>query len=66
MSYEPPVVRAAAPLPVLVYRELLELPALSGETIATIREVLAQQARTEQVRRLLSAPPRVVTQSLLV
>ncbi len=65
MAYEPPAVRSAAPLPVLVYRELLELPALSAETISTIRDILAQQARTEQVRvvacgvRLLAASPRL-------
>lgn len=48
-GYEPPAVRQPPSLPVLLYREFLELPELRPDTIATIREVLAQQARTEQV-----------------
>ena len=56
-AYEPLAVRTPPPLPVLLYRELLELPALGAETIGRIREVLAQQARTEQVRPGLQRPP---------
>ncbi len=56
-GYEPPAVRQPPSLPVLLYREFLELPELRPDTIATIREVLAQQARTEQVRWLPSTPP---------
>lgn len=50
LAYEPPSLRQPSPLPVLVYRELLELPQLSADSVSAIREVLGQQARTELVR----------------
>ncbi|GIL71263.1 hypothetical protein Vretifemale_1865 [Volvox reticuliferus] len=49
LAYEPPSVRQPPPLPILIYRELLELPQLSSETVSNIREVLAQQAHAELV-----------------
>ncbi|KAG2498338.1 hypothetical protein HYH03_003597 [Edaphochlamys debaryana] len=55
MGYEPPAVRQPAPLPVLLYRELLELPPLSQEAISNIREVLLNQTRTEQTQERLYA-----------